>query len=406
MVDAIVGYDVVTTVADLNDTPDMPRPGVAADVLKQLSVSCPGIAEALTPVTEPAPVLPSASSNVPPIFAMPAPLQRGSDAFTKAVNSQALFQQSSSSVTTGVITLPGVQELCDKFKIADHFGLMLDAQLQKRRKTYEGDLETLEEVLKESKSPAALLMAKIKEMQQGCFVGMPANHRHILALQAKFTLDGQAMNKMTEALISMGKAKAQIALKQLDRHLEYSNRPSAMVMMKLPLLRRAEDLGEPTHTPAPGSLAFQRNLRQQETRRADREAGKKSSRGTHEDRSRSRDRDRGRTRGQHRHRDADRVSADNDRGRGRDRGRRRIQQEDDDGGADRGRHHHRPRLPREVREQYSRAYLDWYMMNEGAPGFGYPGYGCPDSDFRGSSDRGDSGGERNYGSFRVIAPGR
>merc|ERR1712048_892724 len=101
------------------------------------------------------------------------------------------------------------------------------------------------------------------------------------------------MNKMTEALIDMGKEKSKDALEQLDRHLEYSNRPSAMVMMKLPQLRRAEDLGDPTHTPAPGSIAFQRRAREQEEIRADR----RHSRRGHDDRSRTRDRDRRRRRG-------------------------------------------------------------------------------------------------------------
>merc|ERR1712061_849158 len=138
--------------------------------------------------------MPSPSNDVPSIF------QRGPD----EVQGPTGMPNQSASAAPSEITLPGVREFCDKFRIADHFGLMLDAQLQKRYKTYEGDLETLDEALSDSRSPAALLMTKIKEMQQGSFIGMPANHKHIVALQVKFSLDKSAMNRMTEALVNMG----------------------------------------------------------------------------------------------------------------------------------------------------------------------------------------------------------
>merc|ERR1712203_674755 len=106
------------------------------------------------------------------------------------------------------------------------------------------------------------------------------NHKLILAIQTKFDLDEQATNKMTEAMVNLGKEKAKYTLKQLNGHLEISNKPSALVCKMLPKLRAGEDLGTPYYRAGEGSFADKQAAieeRKQEQRRAARK-DKKGSR--------------------------------------------------------------------------------------------------------------------------------
>merc|ERR1711920_1043625 len=184
-----------------------------------------------------------------------------------------------------------------------------------RGKTAEGDLETLEAILEESERSANdELMLQIKRMQSGDFVGYPANHKLILAIQTKFDLDEQATNKMTEALVNLGKEKAKKTLKQLNAHLELSNKPSALVCKMLGKLRNGEDLGTPYYRAGEGSFADKQAAieeRKDEQRRAARKEQEKGSRSR--SRSRSRDRDRRRRDDRDRDRDRDRNRDDGDK---------------------------------------------------------------------------------------------
>merc|ERR1712084_215638 len=125
------------------------------------------------------------------------------------------------------------------------------------------------------------------------------NHKLILAIQTKFDLDEQATNKMTEAMVNLGKERAKKMLKQLNGHLEISNKPSALVCKMLPKLRAGEDLGTPYYRAGEGSFADKQaeiEERKNEQRRQSRKEKDSRSRSRSRDRDRRRDRDRDRDR--------------------------------------------------------------------------------------------------------------
>merc|ERR1712187_476958 len=78
-------------------------------------------------------------------------------------------------------------------------------------------------------------------------------------------------NKLTDALIRMGKEKAGKALLDLEKHLGFSNKPSATIMINLAKLRRGEDIGEPTYRPTKGSMV-QIELEKEAKEKAEQEA--------------------------------------------------------------------------------------------------------------------------------------
>mmetsp|Transcript_22065 Transcript_22065/g.61815 ORF Transcript_22065/g.61815 Transcript_22065/m.61815 type:complete len:302 (-) Transcript_22065:217-1122(-) len=205
----------------------------------------------------------------------------------------------------------------------------LEEELRMRPRTFEGDLETIEEELKTAKSAAAVLALKVKELQQNMFIGKPANYKMIEEIAIKFNIDAKATNELTRQLTLLGKEKAKTALKQLTMHLERSNKTSAMVMLKLKLLREGKEIGVPTQGPSPGSYLWEMQRvgkemerEEREKRLAERAKARSRDRGgdrDRRDRSRDRDYERGRGGGR-RHDDRDR-DGERDRDRDRDRGR-------------------------------------------------------------------------------------
>merc|ERR1711920_313119 len=114
-----------------------------------------------------------------------------------------------------------------------------------RNQTFEGDLETIDEALGAAKMPGAVLMLRLKEMQQGTFCGMPPNHKLIQNMAQKFSIDltSQAMNELTVQLVKLGKEKGKVALSHLNSHLERSGNPSHAILEKLPIMRSGQELG-------------------------------------------------------------------------------------------------------------------------------------------------------------------
>merc|ERR1712039_112521 len=132
------------------------------------------------------------------------------------------------------------------------------------------------------------------------------NHKLILAIQTKFDLDEQATNKMTEAMVNLGKERAKKMLKQLNGHLEISNKPSALVCKMLGKLRAGEDLGTPYYRAGEGSFADKQAAIEERKNEQRREARKDKKGSRSRSRSRSRDRDRRRRDDRDRDRDRDR----------------------------------------------------------------------------------------------------
>jgi len=232
----------------------------------------------------------------------------------------------------------------------------LDREMRKRPKTYEGDLDTLEEefqadvpaarMMKPERGfgskkqqnntfqidPGERMMMKIREIQQGSFKGKPANYKLLADLETKFKLDEKSMEALTRTLMRVGKEQGKVSLNELDSHLENSNKPSAMVMKKLAKIKEKESLG----SLGKASEGSYKDMRAKSLERV--QADLKNEFGTTRDRSQDRGRSRSRGRGKDRGGRRDRDSRSQDRGRDRgdregDRGGRR----DRDRGSGRGR---------------------------------------------------------------------
>lgn len=241
--------------------------------------------------------------------------------------------------------IAGVQEFRKRYpSITDEVIQALEYQLRRRPTSFEGDLETVEEALRDprrEKAPITVLIAKIKEMQNGTFTGVPANHKLLQEMATKFEIDAKALNVLTEHLGKIGKEKAKTAIAHLITHLERSNKPSAMVMVQLKKLRAGEEIGESNQKASQGSKLWEQqkaekekeDLEKEREREADRQQKRSRSRGreaygsrhgrdrdTRDDsRSRDREHERGRNTA-NRHRDQHRDSGrepEHDRDRGR-----------------------------------------------------------------------------------------
>merc|ERR1719506_2426800 len=99
-----------------------------------------------------------------------------------------------------------------------------------------------------------MLVSKIKEMEDGIFVGKTVPDQALTEMSAKFKLDKPAESKLSDVLAKYDKQRRAEYIAELDAHLSTSARPSAMVMMFLKKLGTGQSLGKPGRV-APGSWA-------------------------------------------------------------------------------------------------------------------------------------------------------
>merc|ERR1740123_1817690 len=173
---------------------------------------------------------------------------------------------------------PDVQELCDHFHIEERHALRLTDCMRKREVTFEADMERLYDILERANSPAGLLVVKMREMEEGTFVGKVKADKELATISKKYKLDDQAESKLADILARYDEAKRKEYIVEVERHLEVSNRPSAMVMMLLRKLGAGQSLGRPG-PPAPGSY-----LEKVQRERAERSGGGGSGRDRDADR--------------------------------------------------------------------------------------------------------------------------
>lgn len=203
---------------------------------------------------------------------------------------------------------PDVQELCDHFNIEERHVVKLGELMKSRQDTFEGDMLKLWEELERARVPNGMLVVTMREMENGRFIGK-GTHKDLNDLCERHKLDETATSKLGDILARYEEDRRQEYMREVDRHLEVSSRPSAMVMMLLKKLGNGESLGKPG-APAPGSLA---------DREAKKKSGDASERGDRDRSDRGRDRDRG-----DRDRDRERDRGDRgDRERSRSRSRHR-----------------------------------------------------------------------------------
>merc|ERR1711933_139584 len=85
-------------------------------------------------------------------------------------------------------------------------------------------------------------------------------------LSRKFKLDQQAESKLSDVLAKYDPERRREYMRDIDKHLETSSRPSAMVMMFLKKMGEGTPLGKPG-PPAPGCYLDRQRKKEQDSRR-------------------------------------------------------------------------------------------------------------------------------------------
>jgi hypothetical protein len=182
---------------------------------------------------------------------------------------------------------PDVQERCDYFNREERHARRLTDLLRKRPDTFESDIARLYDVLERAHSPAGLLTVKMREMEEGTFMTKMKADKPLKEIIKKFRLDDQAESKLADILARYDQSRRLEYISELERHLEVSNQPSAMVMMLLKKLGANQPLGKPGRI-APGSYLDRKN---KEAEARDRRGDRDRDRDQDRDRDRDRDRD-------------------------------------------------------------------------------------------------------------------
>merc|ERR1719174_605529 len=128
---------------------------------------------------------------------------------------------------------PDIVELFDHFQIDNRHMDRFCRSMEKRELTFEGDMLKIWELCEQARSPEGMLVSKVKEMEDGIFVGKTVPDQALTEMSAKFKLDKPAESKLSDVLAKYDKERRREYLDDLDAHLATSSRPSAMVMMCL-----------------------------------------------------------------------------------------------------------------------------------------------------------------------------
>lgn len=137
---------------------------------------------------------------------------------------------------------PDVLDLCDHFNIEERVMYKLNEVMKTRQNTFASDMEKLWEELTNARSPAGLLMAKVRQMMDGTFVGNTDNVE-LKRVITKYRLDHDAKTKLT-GFLSQRQSTMENDLQEIEKRLATSNNPSATVMMCMVKLHKGEKLPE------------------------------------------------------------------------------------------------------------------------------------------------------------------
>merc|ERR1719454_860139 len=100
---------------------------------------------------------------------------------------------------------PDIVELFDHFQIDTRHLDRFCRSIEKRQETFEGDLLKIWELCEQARSPEGMLVSKIKEMEDGAFIGKTVPDKELLVLCEKFKLDHEAESKLCDVLAKYDK---------------------------------------------------------------------------------------------------------------------------------------------------------------------------------------------------------
>lgn len=151
---------------------------------------------------------------------------------------------------------PDVLELCEYFDVEERHRRNLNELMKARKQkgTFHDDMKRLWDQLMSDKatSPVGLLVAMMREMEEGTFIGKAVTDPELVALVKKFNVDETAEQKLADTLARHSEQKRKFIIAELEKHLEGAKKPSARAMMLLRKIGEGAPLG-PVGPPAPGS---------------------------------------------------------------------------------------------------------------------------------------------------------
>merc|ERR1719487_2829899 len=100
---------------------------------------------------------------------------------------------------------PDIVELFDHFQIDTRHLDRFVRSMEKRQETFEGDMLKIWELCEQARSPEGMLVSKIKEMEDGIFVGKTRPDQALVDLSKKFKLDKEAESKLCDVLAKYDK---------------------------------------------------------------------------------------------------------------------------------------------------------------------------------------------------------
>merc|ERR1719408_1062223 len=102
---------------------------------------------------------------------------------------------------------PDIVELFDHFQIDTRHLDRFCRSMEKRQETFEGDMLKIWELCEQARSPEGMLVSKIKEMEDGIFVGKTIPDKELIAMSKKYKLDREAESKLCDVLAKYDKVR-------------------------------------------------------------------------------------------------------------------------------------------------------------------------------------------------------
>lgn len=190
---------------------------------------------------------------------------------------------------------PDIADLCEHYEIEDRVMHILNDAMKLRQETFSTDILGLWESLATARSPAGLLMAKVRMMKDGSFVGKVDPPPEVKKVIEKYRLDEDARTKLTDFICKRPKT-AKEDLFEIERRLETSGKPSAVVMTMIVALQKGSKL------PEMRAAAPHRDFGELKKGGSAAASGKDSKDSSGKDRDRDRDRRKSRSRSRSRRR--------------------------------------------------------------------------------------------------------
>eukprot|EP00746_Dinoflagellata_sp_MGD_P165875 gnl/MRDRNA2_/MRDRNA2_95409_c0_seq1.p1 gnl/MRDRNA2_/MRDRNA2_95409_c0~~gnl/MRDRNA2_/MRDRNA2_95409_c0_seq1.p1 ORF type:complete len:222 (+),score=48.30 gnl/MRDRNA2_/MRDRNA2_95409_c0_seq1:149-814(+) len=111
---------------------------------------------------------------------------------------EAYAMAMASSATAPEAIHPHVYDLCNRYRMEDALARKLHEAMKWRQETFEGDLQRLEEHLRDGRDKKKTLEAKLREMENGTFQTKPWLPDDLDQIAVRWKLDDRARQNLAE----------------------------------------------------------------------------------------------------------------------------------------------------------------------------------------------------------------